>query len=163
VGGRPPLHVEQVTTRTGTNTPSAPNTELTLIRGHVFRIDTLLMLFGIQGCGGGGSVRRRNALHEVGGRVPEVPRARMREQVVKHTPTLTFHIFSFLINHNFTHSTYAQIFSPKNIIKNHQKKSQNTLNSRVKSSIFKGKMPFFHVLSFYDFSHFLFSISILFL
>jgi hypothetical protein len=25
--------------------------------------------FGIQGCGGGGSVRRRNALHEVGGRV----------------------------------------------------------------------------------------------
>ena len=35
----------------------------------------------IQGCGGGGSVRRRNALHEVGGRVPEVPRVRMREQV----------------------------------------------------------------------------------
>jgi hypothetical protein len=30
----------------------------------------------IQGCGGGGSVRRRNALHEVGGRVPEEPRVR---------------------------------------------------------------------------------------
>jgi hypothetical protein len=26
--------------------------------------------------GGGGSVRRRNTLHEVGGRVPEVPRVR---------------------------------------------------------------------------------------
>jgi hypothetical protein len=27
-------------------------------------------------CGGGGSVRRRNTLHELGGRVPEVPRVR---------------------------------------------------------------------------------------
>jgi hypothetical protein len=79
------------------------------------------------------SVRRRNALHEVGGRVPEVPRVRnARAGSETHT--------NILFSHN---PSYALI---KKSLKNHQKKSLNTLNSRVKSSIFKGKMLFSNIL-----------------
>jgi hypothetical protein len=45
--------------------------------------------------GGGGSVRRRNTLHEVGGRVPEVPRVRnARAGSETHTHLIFSHTHS---------------------------------------------------------------------
>jgi hypothetical protein len=72
----------------------------------------------------------------------------MRERVVKHTLTLIFSFTQIIIFLSpLTHTKLIYFYLSKNT----QKKSQNTLNSRVKSSIFKGKMPFFHILTF---SHF---------
>jgi hypothetical protein len=82
-------------------------------------ISAHLPSFGIQGCGGGGSVRRRNALHEVGGRVPEVPRVRnARAGSETHTHLNIFTHTSLI----FILSTYAHKFSQNKIIKNTLKK-----------------------------------------
>ena len=75
-------------------------------------------------CRGGGSVRRRNALHEVGGRVPEVPRvrnARAGSETHTHINIFTHNYFIFIL------STYVSKFSQNKIIKKIIKKSAEIL------------------------------------
>jgi hypothetical protein len=61
---------------------------------------------------GGGSVRRRNALHEVGGRVPEVPRVRnARAGSETHT---NFNIFTH--THLRTQNNFIK-YLPKKVLK----------------------------------------------
>jgi hypothetical protein len=105
VGGWPPTECRAGDESFGHDSPPAPmNTDLTLIRGHVFCIDTLLMLFGIQGCGGGGSVRMRNALHEVGGRSLGIDASAESASRQSNSTQLSFFI---IFHHTFILSTYA--------------------------------------------------------
>jgi hypothetical protein len=74
------VHVEQVTSRRARLPPPHLLNQKKNIgwlnEGLLSLLYHTMFFFAVQGCGGGGSVRRRNALHEVGGRVPEVPRVR---------------------------------------------------------------------------------------
>jgi hypothetical protein len=97
VGG-PPRSVEQVTSRTGTSPLTIYGPGITIC------MTCLTNWFFIPGpyFGGGGSVRMRNALHEVGGRslraTTRVLKARADRETHTHFYFIIIHISHFLIN-----------------------------------------------------------------
>ena len=97
-GTRPPTSCRAGDDSYGHLHPSAPNTERVFIGMSSFYFHDNGYSFCIQGCGGGSSVRRRNALHEVGGRVPEVPRVRNARAGSETHTHINIFTFSFLTN-----------------------------------------------------------------
>ena len=110
--GAPHVHVEQVTTQTGTGPPRGALNE----RVACFLLSTFNMrMSSLRAPRGGSSVRRRNALHEVGGRsLRATTRVRSASRCETHTH-LTFHTFYFLTNNI--------LFSPLTFSNSHKIKS----------------------------------------
>ena len=119
--GAPHVHVEQVTTHSGTGPPEELFSKTTKGCGNVFiYIDVLLCVVLLKSSSGGGPVSGGGTLYmKWGAGSLRYRECEMRERVVKHTLTL---IFSHTHN-KFSLSTYVYkinlfLFSQKN----HQKK-----------------------------------------